>query len=319
MNKKLLFACLAFTAVLSSCDQKDGYSTTTRTIFAPALSIITDLNNETVITKYGNYQFDLEMSTITGMTGTVTSPDLISNNTSLAFTTDLQDYKSTGYDAYFENPEATVKGNSSLKLNNGVIEAVYLYEPTYNNYNGYYYTIENVGDLTFQISAQNPWITIAKYNIGNDYRVNTFQQNTFFQGTTITTYPFNGETQTYNTQDIIYRFILEANEDFTAFTANLVMYNAKFSSVPQEPTKTVVLKGLDVDITARGIKISGKNVVPYMYSEGEGLVENQRYIFNSLEFNTTDSYYINGSISYEVAGMYSARFEGSYIKNFYLK
>ena len=309
--------CMLALIALASCNN-DGYENVTRQIYAPAISIITDLDDQSVNVKEGNYFFNLEISTTTGQTGTVTSPELIANNNSLGFTTELQDYKTTNYDVYFSNAQATVSSNSSLKINNATFEAIYPFEATMNPYNGYYYNLEDVGNLTYAINYQQPWITIAKFNIGDEYRVNTFPKDSFFKGTTNTTYPFQGIAQNYNTEDITYRFILQKEENSAVYKAILIMYNAKFSAVPQEPTKTVVVRGLDVDFSATGVRISGENIIPQMYSQGEGFVDAENFKVNNLEFNTTDPYYINGNLTYTVAGIYEGNFNGSYIKDYYL-
>lgn len=319
MKKFITISCFGLLISLTACDHKDGYSIETKQITAPVINIITDLDNGSVLVKEGYYGFYLEMSTLTGMTGSVTSSELVANNTILSFTTDVQEYKSSGFDAFFENAKGSVVDNSSLQLNNATFEAIYPYDVNINPYNGYYYTLEDVGDLTYRFDSQHPWEAIAKFDIGNSYKINTFQKETFFVGSTSTSYPYQGDTQYYNTDDIIYRFTLDSEKDSSDYTATLVMYNAKFSSVPAEPTKTIVVKNLDVEFGPTGIKISSKNNIPYMYSKGEGLVEIDRFIFNSIEFTTTDDFYISGAISYEVAGMYKGYFEGDYIKNFYIK
>ena len=319
MKKLFLTGCFGLLLSLTACDQKDGYTTSTKSIYAHAINIITDLNDESVVVNGGYYLFSLEMSTQTGMTGTVTSPELIANNTNLAFTTELQDYLSAGYDAYFDNAQGTVTGNSTFSLNNAKLEAVYLYDATENPYNGYYYNLSDVGELTYKINGQFPWIAVAKYNIGSDYRINTFQPDSFFSGTTTTTYNYQGQQQVYETDKIMYRFIIEPNEKYTEFTATLIMYDAKFSSVAAEPTKTIVVKDLNVSFASDGIKITGENLIPEMYSKAEGFVPMERFIFNNFEFHTTDSYYIYGAMTYQVAGTYYGSFEGSYMKSYFLK
>lgn len=317
---KKLFYCgsLVLLTALASCDQKDGYSVTTNPIYAPAISIITNLNDQSVLVSEGYYFFNLETRMEGGVvtnTGTVSAPsNLIMDNVSLEFVTKTQDYDSTGYDAFFGNAQGTTAGSVSYQLNNADFEILYRYDASYNAYNGYYYTTADVGDYTYQF-GRNPYEAIAKFYIGADYRVNTFQKETLFRGTTTTSYTFMGQAATNQTDAISYRFIINTEDN----TATAIMYDAKFSSVEQEPTKTIVVEGLDVAFTAEGVNISGQNIIPSMYIELEGFVPMNDYIFNDFYFHTTDQYYISGELDFQVGGIYNGHFEGSYIKNSFLK
>lgn len=317
MKKIFFFAAAGVLLALSSCDKKDSFANKTIPFYSPAISILTDLNDGSVTVTDGYYYYDLDISmtnTDSEMKGTVSSPELIANNTNLSFTTEPQKYVSTGYDAFFENAQGKVAGNSTLKLKDAVFEAIDAYNED-NKYNGYYYSLEDVGELTYKLKDPSPKITVARYFIGDDYRVNTFQDDTFFQGTTTTEYSMMGTTANFETENILYRIII----DLENYKATAIMYNAKFSAVEQEPTKTVIIKDLDVTFDANGVNVSGTNLIPFMYSDLEGMQEAPRWIINNFSFNTTGDYYIDGVIDYTVAGAYTGHFEGSYIKNYYLK
>ena len=184
------------------------------------------------------------------------------------------------------------------------------------NKNGYYYTEAEVGKYTYKINKQQPYITVAKYDMGGSYRVNTFQNNTFFKGKTTTTYvDQTGVTQNYTTNDIIYRFMID---DLKTGKASLLIYNAKFSSNEREPVKEAILaEGLDVEFQASGITITGENIIPLMLESGE-YVPVPSFTFNSIKFTTTDDFYASGNLDYQVAGIYNGHFEGSYLYSKYI-
>lgn len=314
MNKKFLMGSLAVAMGLSviSCN-KDGYTEMTRTLGAPAVSIITSLSDGTVTASTGTYAFNIKI-TDTSNTGTITSPDLIANNTSLNFTTDDQAYKSTGYDAFFENVSGKVN-NSNMELNNANFLAIYLYDETYNKY-GYYYNDAKIGDYTFVLNPYAPYLTVAKYNLGSSYRVNTFPGNSFFKGNTVTTYP-QSETP-FQTDKIMYRVMINQDKETKEFTADMIIYDAKFSGVPAEPTKEAILvPNLKVDFTPNGISITGTEVEPLVY-EAQGYTPYPAFTFNDIEFHTTNDLYTTAEINYTVAKVFKGHFEGSYLNTYYM-
>lgn len=316
MKKFLTLGLAALTLGFTGCKHQDSYETYNRPITAPAFSIITSLDNQEVVVKEGAYKFDLTItySNNPSQTGIVTSPDLIADNTSLSFNTESQDYQSTGYDAYFANAQGSVAGNLSLPLKNADFLAAYLQDDNYNPY-GYYYTTDEVGEYTFNLNAlQYPWIAVAKFYLGDEYRVNTFPFDSFFKGTTTTTYPSAGTTNKYRTENITYRFMIDSK----TMTAKMIMYNAKFSSVEREPVKWILVEGLTVDFTSDGVTIKGENIVPGML-ESNGFTPNDNYIVNTLEFKTINDYYTTATLDFTVAGIYQGHFEGSYLKSLFIK
>lgn len=311
MKKSLFLLTGATLLIASSCSKlDDGYQEVTRTINGPAVSIITDLDNNSVIASYGNYAYDLKM-TETSNTGFVTSPELIANNVSLAFISDTQNYLSTGYDAYFTNVKADA-GNTSMPINNASILALYIQDNEFNKY-GYYINTDNAAKYTYTINSISPWITVAKYNIGDSYRVNTFPLNSFFKGVTTTTYPMGDKVASNETQDITYRFILDVEKN----TAVMIIYNSKFSASPMEPVKTIIVENLAVEFTPTAIKITGKDIVPDIV-EGSSSTPNEDFILNSVEFTTTDNIYTLAKLDFTVADKYTGHFEGSYLNSYYL-
>ena len=150
MKKILLLGGLTLALGFASCT-KDGYEERTQKIVGQAINIITSLDDGSVIAAHGSYDYLLKI-TNTDMTGTVTSSELIADNLSLGFSSEEQTYKSSGYDAYFENITATA-GNTGMLIKNSVFQATYMYDPVLNKY-GYYYNTSPAGDYTYQ---HNPY------------------------------------------------------------------------------------------------------------------------------------------------------------------
>ena len=314
MNKNIFIGSLAAVMGLSlmSCN-KEGYNEIQRTLGGPAISIITSLSDDNVIVTPGTYAFYLKI-TDSSTSGTVASPDLIADNTSLKFTTNDQGYKSTGYDAFFENATGTV-GNTTMELNNANFLASFIYDEANNKY-GYYYDETKIGDYTFNLNPYAPYITVAKYNIGSSYRVNTFPIESFFKGTTRTTYPAN--PQGFQTSDITYRFSIKKDKDSNVYTADLILYNARFAAEMPMALTAVLVEDLDVEFTSTGVRITTENKIPKWFTNGEFLPLD-RYIFKSVEFNTTNEYYTTGSLRYHVGEDYDGYFEGSYLNSNFIK
>lgn len=277
---------------LTSCDHGEYKNSISYNL--GAINIITSVDDGSVTVNTGTYSFDIDLA---NQKGYVSSSDLVINNSVMSLNTYSQTYESTGADAYFSNIKGTV---GSQELNN----ALFLDTPWY------YYTTNSAGEYTYRIPGV-PRIVVARYEIGDAYRVNTFQEDTFFMGKTTTTY---GEGATNTTEEIIYRFIIDVEKS----TATLLMYNAKFSGSPYEPAKPcVVLPGLDVTFASTGITIEGTDIVPEVI-EGNEATPYPDYAFDYIEFNTTNPYYTDGEIKYSVGGKGIGEFTGSYITGSYM-
>ena len=314
MKKYLLLGCMALLLQITSCT-KEGYNEFTNKINAPALTIITSLNDGSTLVSSGYYTFDIKTVNYDS-TVTLSSPDLIAENTTLKFQGTEQTFKTTGYDCYVTDVKA-VAGNTGMEINNDAFLASAIYDETYNKY-GYYYNMKPAGKYTLQENQLPQHITVAKYDIGTSYRVNTFQVNTFFVGTTTTTYPQSEEP--FVTDNITYRFIVNPDkESASGYSAVMVIYDAKFSGSDKEPTKAaVIVEGLAVEFLASGIRIYGENIVPGVVEAGE-VTPYPSFTFNKVEFNTTDPYYIHGKLDYKVAGVFNGSFEGAYLNSYYIK
>lgn len=312
MKKILLTGVVLSLIGFSSC-LKDGKNEVTQSFTTSSLNIITSESTGEIVVAPGFYTYDL---VVTDLTGNIASSKVIFNNASLDFTSDDQTYKTNGSEIYFENAHSPSTTNSSVAMKNGnFVSLSYTKNPE-----GYgYFVNENfAGDYTYTIdnfSTAAVLRTVAKYYIGNDLRVNTFQTNTFFLGTTTTSYPSADGIQNYTTEGITYRFQLNLEDS----SATMLMYNAKFSASEREPVKAVIIaEGLDLDFTPEGVKITGQNIVPGVV-EGNQITPMESFTFNNIEFETTNDLYTEGTLDFTVAGIYQGHFEGSYINSYYMK
>lgn len=320
MKKIYLLSALALSMGLASCNT-DGYQKITRTITTSTINIVTSINDGTVYASPGYYIFNTTMTDYENSVN-LSSKDLIANNTSYDFNTEESDYKSTGYDIYLKNVTASA-GNSGMEINNDQFLVLYYYNTDQQNYNlvynkyGYYFDNTNIGNYTFSLDPKlDPklWITIAKYDIGSSYRVNTFQTNTFFKGTTKTTYPMNPDG--FVTDDITYRFIINRDNETNTYSADMILYNARFAAEMPMSLVAVLVEGLDVEFTASGVNITGENIIPKWYTNGE-FMDLERYTFKSVDFRTTNDSYTSAEMVYQVGEDYEGRFSGKYIESYY--
>lgn len=314
MKKFIGIAGLGLLFMATACDTKDGYSEYTSSTVAPAISIITNLNDNSVVVSEGYYVFNSTQSTQTGNTASVSSPTLISNNVSLGFNTETQDYASTGNDIFLANAKGTA-GSTGLELKNANFLATYAIG--FGTNYGYYYDTAEIGDYTYSLpfKASNRYITVASFNIGDTYKVSTFQPNTFFKGTTKTEYP-NAPEGGYINDEILYRFILNKDENQNYTTADMVLYNARFAEAMPFPLEAMVVKGLDVNFSADGVSITGDNIKPEWYTNGV-YVPMDRYIFYNLDFHTTNDANTECELTYQVGADYFGSFTGTYLNTYY--
>lgn len=273
---------------LSACSDNDSKYSYTYNL--NPINIITNVSDGTSYASEGRYSFELT-STPSSNTGVITVSNLLINNSLQSFTTFEQPYKTNLYFANFENVETD---------NANVSDANFLLTP-YFNYPAYFNIIP-----TYQSSGD---IVLAKYRYG-DYEVKTFQKNTFFVGTTETTYPFQGQNMSASSETIYYQLVIDIAEN--PQKATLIMYNAKFSGVEQEPVKKQInLEDLDVTYANGLITVTGENIIPDIV-EGSAVTPNPDYIFDNIEFKTISEDLTWCSITFKVRGIYNGSFRGSY-------
>lgn len=279
MKRNLLFGSLALmgVALLTGCNKNDGF-TQTVPFSASTLNVITNVGTGATTVSSGMYYFSLTM-TNTSETGVINVANLaIDKDAPLSFTTEEQSYLTDYYYALFENVRS-----STVNLNNATILLTpYYYRPS--QYLQGKIDFPNYGD-----------VVVAYYNIGQNYLIRTFQPETFYVGTTNTSYPYMGQQQTYSTDDIYYQLSL----DIKTNSATIYMYNAKFSDSPEPRKEMIVIKGLTPSYSADGITVTGQNITP-LVGEGGATTPNEDFIFKEIKFQTINNILTQCSIDFTV-------------------
>lgn len=149
---------------------------------------------------------------------------------------------------------------------------------------------------------------VMQYDLNSRWRIRTFWPDVTFGGTTITRMPSSSEP--YSNSAIRYRVVMHLDAAPTAYTADVILYNASFA--PQMPTlKAIVLKNLSLTFDETGYYIEGANVAPYMYEAGQ-LLETPKFTINEFRL-TCGGNLTSAAINYKVMGVYSGSFEGSWL------
>lgn len=296
MKKILLFGSLALSMGLASCE-KGGESTSTESYGAYNLITNLDTNESFVSTATYTFAFNWSLST-----GAVTSDNIVINNSNWTLSTTETPLYVAGNEVIMY-PTGSVSGSSNLTLNS----PEFIIAPTVPfGYGGVYYNDITVPGYT--TPSPNRSYLVANYKLANEYRVCTFIPDAFFYGTTRSTYPSSGGTQSFSTDDISYRIVMNLKD----MKASLIIYNAKFSDNPNEPTKTAIIaEGLDLEFVNGGYTITGEDIIP-LTVEGNQTTPMDRYIFNKIAITNTSYNLATANISFTVAGIYTGEFSGSY-------
>lgn len=293
--KKLLLPILSLGIMLASCgtDVKD----TTKTISYVASNLITPLDGSPAYATNCVYSFHFNL---TQGTASVATDNLIINNSAQTLTTDTVSITNRIYNSGEVIGINGAKGYLNNRATpvtdlNMVISSLFYYDQT------------NAPGITgIPLAYVTPKV-IGKYRIGNEYEVRTFSHDEFFAGKTVTTYPGAEGMETFETEGMLYRVVINVKDN----TADVVIYNAKFA--PKAPELTgVILTGLKVAWGAAGYEISGTNLVPSII-EGYAATPNETYKFDSFSFSTTSDNLVSAKIDYSVAGRFQGAFTGAYM------
>ena len=296
MKKTGLFAFGALCLLTTACNPSDGETTTYNTF--NTINHITDLSTGEVTTTNGDYKF---FYNFTNQNGYVSTENLVFDNATYSFRTDEATFlnyyfNSGGQISEFNNLQGLVSmGGMSLPLKNASIGWTTMF---------YWYTEVSVPGINGVTSPQ-PYVT-AYYEIGSEYAVRTFARDSYFMGTTQTSYVMGDAPKTYTNEDMIYRFVMDLKNN----TADMVIYKARFAEEMPMSITAIVIKGLTLTFTPSGYTITGEKIIPSML-EGGQLVEMPAYIFDSVNLVTTNNEITHIKLDYNVAGRYQGVFTGS--------
>ena len=306
MKKKLLLIPLAALLGLTAC-VSDNEEHLTNTLVIPVINLVTYLENDHTTAGEGLYTIKLDIS---NQQGDITSSGLNYAGIGMELSATNQKYITTGYDALFRNATGNVTGSTPMAMTQGKLLVTPWYYPEMTGYDLDYLKYD-LPEYPYNGVINN--ILVANYNIGNQYIVKTFQPDTFYTGTTGSLY----DGQVASNVDIVYRLVLNA----ASSTADLIMYNAKFSASPNEPVKeAIIVKGLTVTYSENGITATGKEIVPDMV-EGKASTPMPGYIVNEIQFQTVSrsDLLIDCAISFTIADKYKATFTGTSLYDEILK
>ena len=147
-------------------------------------------------------------------------------------------------------------------------------------------------------------MVIMECEIGDKYILRTFPLIAGYRGTSATSFAMGGQEQSYMSDVTLYAVAIDSNKN----TAEVGLYNAKFAE--QMPQLTMYLRGLSVEYTAEGYKISApeEGVIPLV---GNDLIPYPDYIFNNFELECEGEKLTEINVNFKVAGKFNGRFNGS--------
>ncbi|MCM1153116.1 MAG: hypothetical protein NC328_05635 [Muribaculum sp.] len=305
--KKNLLLLAALSMLFSSC-LKDSVDERT-TVYQTVNLVIPNDQNAAPTVNMASYTVKTDM---TAGTMTLSCPDVVVDGIKSAFTSDAMPFRSWTAMQGSINTFSGGKGMLAQLPVTGVSGAI----------SGlFYYPAKPVSlpGINFIGADMFGPMVVLQYNIGDTYKVKTFNRDMIFAGDTQTHYSFKGEVMpTYTTQDIMYRLVFHT--DFKK--ADLVLYNAKFAAEQPFAIAAMVLKDLDVEFNHRGYIVSGKNVEPQVPENDEdkvGYTTYDSYTFKTLLIQTTTEDLTGATIDFTVenpmdpSGDYRGQFNGAYV------
>ncbi len=310
MNKSTLSILLVAPALLASCgtDKTESKATVNYRI----CNLVTPLDGGESVASYGIYTFDFNLTEVKVATST---SSLLYNNNNYFFNTNDVTFAQyppfNGMVYYFKGMKGNVNNSSATPLENPkfLITSNFVYE------NPGYTPTEHPG-LLYDRTQIAP-LVIASYQVGSDFKVNTFATDAFYIGVTNTEYPDMKGGMEYNeNNDMYYRVLI----DVAKKKADVIFYNAKFSKSEREPKKiAIVLNNLDITYGDGCYEIKGENIVPKLFEAGQ-LEDYPSFTFETFSMQTTGetmngavmNYVVNNTMAPGMSMTYKGSFAGQY-------
>lgn len=304
--KKIYFSAgLMLAFALASCNSSDPEQKLTASYVTT--NLVTNLSTGAVSVSPALYTLNMDF---VGMTTTVSTQNLNLGGNQNSFMSAESSFLSNTYtytNAAGESKYGQIIKVASLKanLNNNSFEPIIGNEFVVSSMN--FYNSLEPGSLN--PAPFNP-VVVAQYNVSSEYLVKTFATDAVYEGTTTTTYPDRetGEMATFENKKMQYRFVIDTKEN----TAKFIIYNARFAQSMPIELSSIVVEGLKVAWENGSYTITGTDLVPYVY-DGGNKVPYESFKFNSITFAPTNSSLTQGSLEYDVAGIYHGSFQGSYL------
>lgn len=305
--KRLTLGLMALVGLMfTSCHMETKDST--QKVSYITYNLITPLDGGDPVATASIYQFNFNLTK--GIASIETT--LVYNSAQYSFSTDeVPFYQYPPYNGmvyYLKGFSGNVNNQVTMPLENTQMlitsDFNYPYDSKYNvaqwypNKEGAAVSGNAIDGVLY--TPSNQWISpilVGSYQIGQDFRVKTFTCDSFYTGTTTTTYPgMDGNMSSNTSNSIYYRVVL----DVAKKKAYVVMYKAKFSASPQEPEKSVVyLKDLDITWGDGYYIVEGSDIVPETIDGGK-MEPNESFKFKSFKMTTAGQYLTDASMNYEV-------------------
>lgn len=281
-NQLLLCAIAAGSLLLGSCT--GGADPTTASYGTTLVNVVENTTDGSTKLSYGAYEF---VYNITDGVVQLTASNVKCGNNQYSFKSSDMKYQevtlTNGSVTRFSASDMP-GSNSSVSATNLSAEITTLY--SYNPLQGY---------------ITNLWRHYAiTYNV-NDYSVRTIEQDSFYSGTTNTSYVYQDQHKEFSTTDITYEIRLDVENN----SADLYIYNAKFAEEQPYAISQMKLGGLTLVAENGSYTLTGTNIIPDVY-ESNAYTPNPKYVFNTISFRFTNEALTQGTLSFTCAGAYQA-------------
>lgn len=313
MNRYLLSTILTGSILLASCSV--DHTESKATVSYQICNLITPIDGGESVATRGVYTFDFNLTDSKVAANTST---LLYDNNTYIFITDEVSFSQyppfNGMVYYFTGMKANVYGFSSSDPQGGSLEDTkFLITSNFVFANPGYTPAEHPGLIYNR--TQIPPLVIASYKVGSKFKVRTFASDAFYVGVTNTEYPnMTGGTDTNENKDMYYRVLI----DVAGKKADVIFYDAKFSSSDREPKKVaIVINNLDIKYGDGFYEINGENIVPKLFEAGQ-LEDYPSFTFQNFSFKTTGdamngcvmNYTVNNTMAPGMSVTYKGTFSG---------
>lgn len=291
--KKIFSLLMASALLLTSCgvDKDQPNNTQKATATLPTVIIPTDASKPAEILTDANYTMVNYFSTGTWTVQVNNLKPSFSN--ALSFTSpQMSPTFSTkiGLQMSFLTP--------FLAQNNAVINTLsMIVSDTYNYY----------------VDSAAPTLGVfyfINFKVGDEYKVKTFEPNTFYAGNTVSSYTTeDGVKKSYTATKPMFNIQFSAN----LTKADLIIYNARFAEEMPEISR-MVISGLKVEPDRMyGYRITGTGINPVV-GDGAHATEYPTFQFTDIDFHPINDNLTEAQLTFKVGDRYSATFRGSCFK-----
>lgn len=299
--KKLFYyiAPLALMLGATSCLKDDKGDSFNVVNTYSVLNIVTDMQDGSATASFGDYQFNTDL--IAG-TAVITASRLEIDKEARSFETmSLPIVAKQSSDGQGAINTITCKGVVPMHAGTDIADLDILLTDNIWYFNDIAPGV--TGLLSFMPGLY------ARYVYGGRWMVKTMLPDTWYCGTTVTSYPSAEGMQSFENKDIRFRVVIKPTKN----TADIVICDAKFA--PQAPSlKGLILRDLPVTFAAGRYSISGSDIVPEQFEGAGAATPNTRFPFNTFELTTTTDNLTGISCEFTVAGSFKGSFKGSVLK-----